>query len=223
MPAELPVVEQEGLDSPQAREVEYALILSQMIGIVKADPSQLRLAIYEFARARLKTDTSWADEIERKQLSAALETAIQGVEKFSIRQDEQERLQLPAPSVQLGPGTWPTEAVPVSELAIHRANSASDEFPAYWRAEALPIVEVHTRARLSRLAWFSIGILLFAALAVSAIYMQRASILQAGLVPVLARQRKPRSNHRWRLMRIEPVFRRHHCHFRYRAIMAYTP
>jgi hypothetical protein len=38
-----------------------------MIGIVKADPSQLRLAIYEFARA------SWADEIERKQLSAALE------------------------------------------------------------------------------------------------------------------------------------------------------
>ena len=74
----------------------------------------------------------------------------------------------------------------MSELAIHRANSASDEFPAYWRAEALPIVEVHTRARLSRLAWFSIGILLFAALAVSAIYMQRASILQAGLVPVLA-------------------------------------
>jgi hypothetical protein len=104
MPAELPVVEHEGLDSPQAREVEYALILSQMIGIVKADPSELRLAIYEFARARLKTDTSWADEIERKQLSAALETAIQGVEKFSIRQDEQERLQLSAPSVQLGPG-----------------------------------------------------------------------------------------------------------------------
>ena len=104
MPAELPVVEHEGLDSHQAREVEYALILSQMIGIVKADPSELRLAIYEFARARLKTDTSWADEIERKQLSAALETAIQGVEKFSIRQDEQERLQLSAPSVQLGPG-----------------------------------------------------------------------------------------------------------------------
>jgi len=161
MPAELPVVEQEGLDSPQAREVEYALILSQMIGIVKADPSELRLAIYEFARARLKTDTSWADEIERKQLSAALETAIQGVEKFSIRQDEQERLQLSAPSVQLGPGIWPTKAVPVSELAIHLASSASDEFPAYWRAEALPVGEVHTRTGLSRWVWFSIGILLF--------------------------------------------------------------
>jgi hypothetical protein len=149
MPAELPIVEHEGLVSPQAREVEYALIFSQMIGKVKADPSQSRLATYEFARARLRTDTSWADEIERKQLSAALETAIQGVEKFSIRQDEQERLQLSAPSVQLGPGIWPTKAVPVSELAIHPASSASDEFAAYWRADALPVVEVHTRTGLS--------------------------------------------------------------------------
>jgi hypothetical protein len=67
----------------------------------------------------------------------------------------------------------------VSELAIHRSSSASGEFPAYWRTEELPIVEVHTRARLSRFAWFWIGISLSAALAVSAIYTQRASILPA--------------------------------------------
>jgi len=66
--------------------------LREWSGIVKEDPSQLRLAIYEFARARLEIDTSWADEIEPKALSAALETAIQGVEQFSVRQDEQERL-----------------------------------------------------------------------------------------------------------------------------------
>jgi hypothetical protein len=56
---------------------------------MKGDPSQIRLAIYEFARAGLKLDTSWADEAERTPLSAALETAIQGIEQFSVRQDEQ--------------------------------------------------------------------------------------------------------------------------------------
>jgi hypothetical protein len=65
----------------------------------------MRLAICEFA-----LDTSWADEAERKQLSAALETVIQGVEQFSVRQDEQQRLRPSAPSVQIGPCTLRTEA-----------------------------------------------------------------------------------------------------------------
>jgi len=39
--------------APHAQEVEFALILSRMINTVKEDPSQLRLAIYEFARAQL--------------------------------------------------------------------------------------------------------------------------------------------------------------------------
>ena len=46
--------------SPHAQEVEYALLLSRMISTVKEDPLQMRLTIYEFARARLKIDMSWA-------------------------------------------------------------------------------------------------------------------------------------------------------------------
>jgi hypothetical protein len=189
MNPELPSVEQDGMVSPHAREVEYALILSRMIDIVKGDPSQIRLAIYEFARARLKLDTSWADEAERKQLSAALEAAIQGVEQFSVRQDEQQRLRPSAPSVQIGPGTLPTEAAPAPELHILRVSSPPDDIPAgretYWRAEGLPVVQVQTRARAWRLARFSIGILLFGAVAGLAIYEQRTAMLRASLLSVL--------------------------------------
>ena len=83
--------------SPHAQEVEFALILSRMINTVKEDPAQLRLSIYEFARARLKLDTSWAEEAERERFSAALETAIQGL-NVSARRDEKERLQPPTPA-----------------------------------------------------------------------------------------------------------------------------
>ena len=76
MNPEFPPIDQDKMASPHAQEVEYALILSRMINTVKEDPAQLRLTIYEFARARLKIDTSWAEEAERKRLLAALETAI---------------------------------------------------------------------------------------------------------------------------------------------------
>ncbi|MFX6048663.1 hypothetical protein ABTE94_20215, partial [Acinetobacter baumannii] len=71
--------------SPHAQEIEYALILQRMISAVKNDPAQMRLTIYEFARARLKIDTASAEENERKRLAEALETAILGVEGFSQR------------------------------------------------------------------------------------------------------------------------------------------
>jgi hypothetical protein len=177
---EIPSIEPDKMVSPHAREVEYALILARMINIVKEDPSQMRLAIYQFARARLKIDTSWAEESEREQLSAALETAIQGVEQFSVR-EEKERPQLSIPSAQIGLGTSPAEAAPTSMLAIRRTNSAPDDIPArkevYWRAEALPVLEVQTRPRLSR---FSIGILLFGVAASLAVYTQRTPLLRAG-------------------------------------------
>jgi hypothetical protein len=182
MNPELPSVERDGMVSP--REVEYALILSRMIDIVKGDPSQMRLAIYEFARARLKLDTSWADEVERKQASAALETAIQGVEQFSVRQDEQQCLRSSAPSVAIGPGTLPTEALAslAPKLAIRRVSLPPDDIPArrriYWRAEELQVVQVQTRARVWRRARFSIGVLLFGAVAGLAIYAQRTAILR---------------------------------------------
>ena len=52
--AESPKVDQDKPASPHAREIEYALILQRMIDMVNQDPSQMRSAIYDFARARLK-------------------------------------------------------------------------------------------------------------------------------------------------------------------------
>jgi hypothetical protein len=83
--------------APHSQEVEFALLLSQMINTVKEDPEQLRLTIYDFARAKLKNDMSWADEEERKRIAGALETAIIGVEQFSQRPaPPRQQQQLPA-------------------------------------------------------------------------------------------------------------------------------
>jgi hypothetical protein len=76
------------------QEVEYALILSRIIGKVEADPAQMRSMVYEFARAKLKTDMLEADDVDRKRLTAALETAIHGVEGFSKRQEREAVLQI---------------------------------------------------------------------------------------------------------------------------------
>lgn len=72
-------------------EIEYALVLQRMIDAVKSDPKQLRVAVYEFARARLKVDTATIEDAEKERLSTALETAIEGVERFSARQQDKER------------------------------------------------------------------------------------------------------------------------------------
>src|ERR1700731_4187522 len=124
MKPEFPRVDQDRMVSPHAQEVEYALILSRMINTVKEDPSQLRLTIYEFARARLKIDTSWADETEQKRLSAALETAIQGVEEFSARREEREQLKPPVQAAQIASTRSPIEPPPTSMPAIHQASTA---------------------------------------------------------------------------------------------------
>lgn len=182
MEPEFPSIEDDNMVSPHAREVEYALILSQMINIAKEDPSQMRLAIYEFARARLKTATSWADEAERERLSASLEKAIQGVEQFSARSDEKERLQLSTASAHRALGSSPVEAAPTSMVPVHLVRSAPDGIPtrkeAYWRPEAQPVIEVQMRGQVSRLARFSIGILLFGL--GLAVYTERTSLLGAG-------------------------------------------
>jgi hypothetical protein len=180
MEPEFPIIDHDNMVSP-AREVEYALILSQMINIAKEDPSQMRLAIYEFVRARLKISSSWADEAERERLSAALETAIQGVERFSTRREEKERLRLSTASEPAGLDNSPAESTPTSMVSIHQVSPAPDVIPArkevYWRPEAQPVVEIQMRGRVSRLARFSIGILLFGL--GLAVYTQRTSLLGA--------------------------------------------
>ncbi len=102
--------------SPHAQEIEYALALQRIISTVKDDPAQLRLTIYEFARARLNIDTSWAEQSERKRLLAALETAIQGVEEFSARREQKERIQS-NPTAQIG------QAAAAVASAVHNARN----------------------------------------------------------------------------------------------------
>jgi hypothetical protein len=196
MKPEFPRVDQDRMVSPHAQEVEYALILSRMINTVKEDPSQLRLTIYEFARARLKLDTSWADEAERRRLSAALETAIQGVEEFSARREEREQLRPPVASAQIGSARPPAEPPPASMPAIHRASTAPEEdilVPnrVYMRPQVQPIVDVRTRSLISTLVRFCIGMLLFAAVAGLASYKQRTGLDLPSLSRLVWPQTRP--------------------------------
>ncbi|RZK97619.1 MAG: hypothetical protein EOO66_02570, partial [Methylobacterium sp.] len=66
--------------APRGQDIEYALVLSRIIDQVKSDPAQLRWAIYEVARARLKIDSAALERGERARLTEALEAAIDGVE-----------------------------------------------------------------------------------------------------------------------------------------------
>jgi hypothetical protein len=175
MNPEFPRIDQDKTVSPHAQEVEFALILSRMISTVKEDPAQLRLAIYEFARARLTMDTSWAEEHERERLSTALETAIQGVEQFSARREERESLQPPTPHAQIGRGTTPpaepaTSMLPAQQVDAEPKGVVLKEV--YWRNDAQTIAQAQTRVLLSTLARFAIGVLLFGVLAGLAIYRQ---------------------------------------------------
>ena len=190
-------IDQRRMVSPHAQEVEFALILSRMINTVKEDPSQIRLTIYEFARARLKLDTSWTDEAERNRLLAALETAIQGVEDFSVRREEREQLGPPPAPAQIGSARSPAEPPPAPMRAIRQPGQAPEDTfvpnGAYWHPQVLPILDVRTRSLASTLTRFCIGVVLVGAVAGLALYKERAGIdLPSQLLSKLVRpQTKP--------------------------------
>jgi hypothetical protein len=181
MKPEFPRIDQDKTVSPHAQEVECALILSQMINTVREDPTQMRLAIYEFARARLKIDMSWAEEAERTRLSAALERAIEGVEDFSARQEERERLQPPSPTARIEGRTSPAEPS-TSMVTLELANSVPKGVlvakEAHLRGRGQPIVELQTLVPASRMGWFGTGIVVFGLIAGLVIYENRLPILR---------------------------------------------
>jgi hypothetical protein len=102
-------IDQDRTVSPHAQEIEYALVLQGIINAVRDDPIQLRTAIYEYARAKLKNDTVELDGNERTKLLDALETAIQGVERYSLRRDGMGLLPPPDPAARLGHAKSPEE------------------------------------------------------------------------------------------------------------------
>ena len=73
---------------PTSTEVEFALVLSRMIDSVKNDPEHLRATVYELARIKLKEQFESDGPADMRQLSRALETAIQGVETFVTKNDQ---------------------------------------------------------------------------------------------------------------------------------------
>src|SRR5215475_8002497 len=123
------VVDQERTVSPHAQEIEYALVLQGIITAVKDDPIQMRTAIYEYARAKLKNDTAELDENERSKLLDALETAIQGVERYSLRRDEIGLLPPPDPAARIGPAKSSQVESSQGKLSS-QANSSQTKSPA---------------------------------------------------------------------------------------------
>ena len=83
--------------SARSPEVDFALVLSRVIGSIENDPAQLRNAVYELARIKLRQE-AWRRKgpvnlLEARRLSLALESAIERVETIHSKHDELRALQ----------------------------------------------------------------------------------------------------------------------------------
>jgi hypothetical protein len=174
--SELPRIDQDKEVAPHAQEIEYALILQRMINVVNEDPEQMRLAIYQLARAKLKSDTGWANETEKKRLTTALETAIQGVEKFSASREEKERLLPAAATAQIGSDAS-AAASPTSVATVIPVTPAPEDIYTperiYSTSGFQPVMEVRTTTLLATLARFGVGMSMFIAVFCLGYYRER--------------------------------------------------
>jgi hypothetical protein len=80
---------------PPSLEVEFALVLARMMDTLKSNPQDMRQALYELARYKLREQLPDADAREKERTQQALETAIRGVEAFS-----EQRVGILAPALQ---------------------------------------------------------------------------------------------------------------------------
>jgi hypothetical protein len=81
-------VEAGGNTTPVPPEVEFALMLSRHIDLLKEDPAELRHSVYQLARIALRKDIGQDDREQGARLAQALETAIIGVERFASQHDD---------------------------------------------------------------------------------------------------------------------------------------
>jgi hypothetical protein len=84
------------------QEVEFALVLSNIIQSLKSDPAQLRSTVYELARLKLQDQLDNLDGADAERLTQSLEIAIRGVEDFSIRRDNPNTLRPISSAVRSG-------------------------------------------------------------------------------------------------------------------------
>jgi hypothetical protein len=77
--------------SAKSSEIDFAIVLSRVIGSIENDPAQLRNAVYELARIKLQTELSQRgapiNVSEKGDLALALESAIDRVETVYSKHD----------------------------------------------------------------------------------------------------------------------------------------
>ncbi len=165
-------------------EVDFALVVARLIEAAKKDPTQLRSSIYELARLKLLDQVATEGRHERRRMIEALETAIEGVEAFSQRQEERPLAPLPAParpqSRQLAVSVAGSDR---SSSLVSRTDDESYEEMAgparrsFGRTAQSGMVQVNVISANGgstlRRALLIVG--MFAALAVGAVYLQRHS------------------------------------------------
>jgi hypothetical protein len=78
-------------------DVEFALVLSRIIDSLKTDPEGLRQSVYELARYKLQEQLKDSPPEQAADALRSLETAIQGVEAFTINNDTVPEKALPPP------------------------------------------------------------------------------------------------------------------------------
>ena len=82
--------------SAKSSEIDFAIVLSRVIGSIENDPAQLRNAVYELARIKLQTELSQRraqiNVSEKGDLALALESAIDRVETVYSKHDHLRRL-----------------------------------------------------------------------------------------------------------------------------------
>lgn len=177
MKPELPIIGQDDPEaSPPATEVEYALILSQMIEVAEQDPSQLRLAIYEFARAKLIYNTMNAKLAEKERLAISLEAAIAGVENFSRRRLENRRMVFSHGGTELADRLDKHLSQPMLEKSGPAPDRREESVsvappPDAWLTSARTAWD-----RAPQLNWFALALFIVVAVAGLILFMQRSSL-----------------------------------------------
>ncbi len=169
MKPEIVTIDNDEADPPPLQEVEFALILAQMINTVKQDPTQLRFAVYEFARSKLAHNLPGTNETERKRLQSALEVAIKGVEQFSQRVDQDGRLLPASPSLALTVGP---DRPPMSQVKVV-SSGRGDYTEAEWKPLPSRFGERRKNFQLWRATSITAGIVIAAGIA-GAFYGLRA-------------------------------------------------
>jgi hypothetical protein len=88
-PREIGIGKNVAAESPQ---VEFAVVLSRIIDSIERDPAQLRSAVYELARIKLRREAlrrnPTLSPLEARHFTIALESAIEGVETIYSKHDE---------------------------------------------------------------------------------------------------------------------------------------